>query len=184
MRILISFLLFSLTIACHAENESAQDCSFTSSNVHLVTPKADNIANTYWQKSTDGYESVDRLYVNYKDGSVAIIEHKYCSMYNFEVAYYTGKKSDVSSITSLAETIKTLLAYSGIKDDSINNALIELKGKLEIKKFSAEKPIFAGANQSNLKNQAVEYSLSYMPIEDSSLHKAALFVYMAIGGEH
>lgn len=184
MRIIISLLFFSLTVACHAEKSTEQDCQFNSSNINLITPKADNIIHSYWQKDTDGYESVDRLYVSYKDGSIATIEHKYCSMYNFEIAYYTSNKSSVSNIENLTRTLETIFSFTGIKDDTINPALADIKEKLQTKKFTPAQTITIGADESNSDNQRVEYSISYMPIEDSSLHKAALFIYMGIGGEH
>lgn len=184
MRIIISLLFFSFTVACHAEKGTEQDCQFKYSNINLITPKADNIINSYWQKDTDGYESVDRLYVSYKDGSTAIIEHKYCSMYNFEIAYYTSNKSSVSNIENLTHTLETMFSYAGIKDDTINSALADMKEKLQIKKFTPTQAIAVSADESNSDNQRVDYSVSYMPIEDSSLHEAALFIYMGIGGEH
>jgi len=50
--------------------------------------------------------------------------------------------------------------------------------------ISPDQAITIGLNESNDENQPVEYSVSYLPLEDSSLHKAALFVYMGIGSEH
>jgi hypothetical protein len=184
MKIILSFLFLSLTVACHAEKNSQHECQFGPSNIELTTPKADNIINSSWVKDSDGYESIDRLYVNYKDGSVAIIEHKYCSMYNFEIAYYARDKSSFADAEKIAATLGTLLSYSAIKDDTIGSALTDIKEKLKGKKFNSSQAVTADVNESNSDNQQVEYSVSYLPLEDSSLHKAALFFYMGIGGEH
>lgn len=182
MRLVISLLLAAITISCHAEKNST--CEFTSKNVKLVTPKGENIANSFWQKDVDGYEAIDRLYVNYKNGSVAVIEHKYCSMYNFEVAYYSNDKSEFSDIANLEKTLKGLVSAAAFSDKKIQSSITAMISRLEEKKFTANRPAATAYDDSTENSKRAEYSISYTPIEDSSLHKAALFVYMGIGGEH
>ena len=182
MRIIISLLLATITISCHAEKP--KKCDFTSQNIKLITPNAENIANSFWQKDVDGYEVIDRLYVNYKNGSVAVIEHKYCSMYNFEVAYYSKDKSEFSDTTNLEKTLKGLFSTVAISDKKTQSSITTMISRLEEKKFNSNHPAATAYDDSTEDLKRAEYSISYTPIEDSSLHKAALFVYMGIGGEH
>lgn len=184
MKLIISIFLFALTAACHAEKGSGHTCVLTADNINLATPESDDIANTFWQKDKEGYESVARIHIAYKNGSMAVIEHKYCSMYNFEIAYYTSSKNELSDTETLAKTLKTFLAYSAIQDDGIYSAISAMSKRLDEKGFDANHAIAIAHNNSTKDNKGVEYSVSYTPIEDSSLHKAALFFYMGVGGEH
>jgi hypothetical protein len=184
MRLLISLLLLTLTAACHAEKGSTHTCSLTSDTLNFVTPTSDSIANTFWQKDVDGYESINRLHIMYKDGSVAVVEHKYCLMYNVEIAYYASTANELSDSKKLSEALKSFFNYSAVQDTSIQNAVSAIIKRFEEKGFDADSALATAHDDSTQDNKRAEYSVSYMPIEDSSLHRAALFIYIGIGGEH
>lgn len=181
MKILYLALLITLSASCSADNGK---CSITTKSLNLTTPKSADIVNSFWQNDEDGEETIKRLAVIYKDGSVAMIEHKYCSMYNFEAAYYVKDKSNVNTTDAIRETLNSLFAYAALKDNSQKNAIHAMTQRLKEKNFNPDNSIGTGHDQSNESNQNTEYSISYLPIEDSSLHEAALFVYMGIGGMH
>lgn len=184
MRIITTLLLTAITISCHAENNANHKCILTDKKINLITPTTKDIANSFWQKDIDGYESIDRLYINYKNGSVAIIEHKYCSMYNFEIAYYSKEKNNFSNIQNLTKTVQNLFMLSAFSDKKTQSSITAMIGKLEEKDYNSETSVFTAYDDSTEDSKRAEYSISYVPIEDSSLHKAALFIYMGIGGEH
>lgn len=184
MKSLVSFLLLTLAVACHAETDGTHECPLTSKKLSFITPTSDNIANAFWQTGTDGYESVDRLHIVYKNGSVAVVEHKYCSMYNLEIAYYANKMDEFSDIKRFEETLKHFFTYSAIQDADGQKAISAMTKRFIEKGFRADSALTTGYEGSTQDNKRAEYSLSYVPVEDSSIHKAALFIYMGIGGEH
>lgn len=184
MKLLTAIILLALTASCHAEKNSMQDCNYTKASVKLTTPKAENIAQSYWQTNVEDYESIDRLFVIYKTGSIAIFEHKYCSMYNFEVAYYSRDGGEFSDIASLEKTLRTLFSAASFSDVKTQKAVPAIIEQMKENKFDPSEVSSAAYDGSTEDAKRAEFSLSYIPIEDSSLHKAALFVYMGIGGEH
>lgn len=180
------YLMLLITLGALGNTAIADNgkCSITTKSLNLTTPKAANIVNSFWQDDKDGDETIKRLTVNYKDGSIAIIEHKYCSMYNFEVAYYARDSESINTTDAIRATLTSLFAYAALTDNSQKSAINAMVERLNEKKFDANSNITTGFDQSNESNQNTEYSISYLPIEDSSLHEAALFVYMGIGGMH
>lgn len=184
IKTIAAFFLAITSVLCCAEESSHQKCSYAKEDMKLVTPKDNNIVNSYWVNDVDGYETVDRLFVNYKNGSTAVIEHKYCSMYNFEVAYYSRDSSEFSNPASLEKTASALFELAAFSDNKTRNALQLLIKKLREKKFSYLEASSATYESSTEDSKRLESTLSYLPIEDSSLHKSALFIYMGIGGEH
>lgn len=184
MKLLTSVLLLTFIVTCRAEKGSTDTCSLTGDNLNFFTPTSDNIANIFWQEDVDGYESLNRLHIVYKNGSVAVVEHKYCSMYNFEIAYYAREKSEFSDVPQLKKLLEELLGYAAIKDARTQAAISVMVKQLENKGFDADSALATAHDDSTQDNKRAEYSLSYLPIEGSSLHNAALFIYIGIGGEH
>ena len=184
MKIIISLLLAAITMSCHAEKNTDHKCTLTDKKINLITPTTKDIANSFWQKDVDGYESIDRLYINYKNGSVAIIEHKYCSMYNFEVAYYSKEKDDFSDIGNLTETLQGFFKLSAFSDKKMQSSINAMIERLKEKNYSPDTSVSTAYDDSTEDSKRAEYSIGYVPIEDSSLHKGALFIYVGIGGEH
>jgi hypothetical protein len=184
MKTLYLTLLIILSASCSAGTADNSKCSITTKSLKLPPPKSADIVNSFWQDDIDGEETIKRLTINYKDGSVAMIEHKYCSMYNFEVAYYVKDKNKVNTTDAISEILNSVFAYAEFKDNSQKNAINAMIQRLKEKKFTPDSNISTSYDQSNDSNQNTEYSISYLPIEDSSLHEAAVFVYMGIGGMH
>lgn len=174
-------LLFISTLAAHCL--AGESCTIARESLTEPTPKDVTIAQSFWQKDSKGREHIDRLTLLFKDGSVAVVEHKYCSMYNFEAAYYTDNQAKFSDTEKLTETLKNLYALSAIQDKSLDIAISTMTNRLKEKGYSEEQAIGTGYDSSTEKNQKVEFSLSYQPLEDSSIHKAAIFFYMGVGGE-
>src|SRR5690606_28030365 len=109
-------------------------------------------------------------------------EHKYCSMYNFEIAYYANRMDEFSDIKRFEETLKRFFTYSAIQDVDIQKAISAMTMRFTEKGFNAGGALTTGYEGSTQDNKRAEYNLSYVPVEDSSIHKAALFIYMGIGG--
>lgn len=184
MKRLIPLALAIASASCHAEGISDNQCGYNKNSVKLITPTADNIANSFWEKDVDGNESIDRLFVNYKNGSMAVFEHKYCSMYNFEVAYYSRDPSEFSDVASLEKLAIEIFHSAAFSDSKTQQAITTMIKKMKDKKFDPSEASATAYDSSTDDSKRAEYILSYLPIEDSSIHKGALFIYMGIGGEH
>lgn len=173
-------LLFISTLAAHCL--AGEDCTIARESLVEPTPKSATIAQSFWQKSSEGSDNIDLLTLIFKDGSVAVIEHKYCSMYNFEVAYYTNNPAQFENTEALSSTLKNLYNLSAIQDKSIDSAIGTMTNRLKEKGYNSEQAIGTGFDSSTKNNQKAEFSISYQPLEDSSIHKAALFIYLGVGG--
>jgi len=184
MKILAAIVLLAITVSCHAEKNVTNDCNYKKVNLKLTTPQEENIAHSYWQTDTDGYESIDRLFVIYKNGSVAIIEHKYCSMYNFEVAFYSREATEFSDAISFEKTFRNLFSLAAFSDRKTRKSISTMIKQMNENNFDSSGTMSASSDASTEDSKRAELSLSYNPLEDSSLHKAALFIYMGIGGEN
>lgn len=179
MKLLIALLTVSISLFCQAE----ETCDFQKKELELLSPQSTEVANSFWQQEIDSYETIDRLFINYKDGSIAVVEHKHCSMYNFEVAYYSASKNDFLNLTHLKETLNRLVDLSAVTDGATHKALDAMIKNLETEGFRPDKKAESFWDGSTDRHQRAEYGMSYLPLDDSSLHKAALFFYMGIGGE-
>lgn len=179
-------LVFILLLATSGHCFASQECIFETKKLTFETPKSHDIVNTFWQddRDKDSDESIKRLFISYKDGSFAILEHKYCLMYNFEAAYYLADKSKLSSIKAIQAKTEQLLAYASIKDSNQHESIGELISTLNGKKFNAERNITSSAYGFIPAYGDSEYSINYFPLGDVSVHQAAFFVYMGIGGTH
>lgn len=183
MKLLFSMLFVFSISSCNAETLEKSKCNITKNNINLITPKKPEIIHSYWQESSEGNESVNRLYLSYVDGSIAVVEHKYCTMYNYEIAYYSANKNEASTIESMANTLTELLSYAAIKPSISESPEEKIKEKLKEKGFEKDDAIYFGFHSSDTKNQLVEYSFSYASNEDSSLHRSSTFIYLGIGGK-
>lgn len=180
MKTFVFILLFITSSLCSADNK----CALSTEDITLVTPTFQDVSNTFWQDDKEERETIKRLYINYKDGSVAVIEHRFCSMYNFKVAYYEKDRSKLSTPDAIHNKIKALFAYSANQDSPLQEAIETMTKELSTKNFTPNKDIITSYDDTNEKHQRAEYSLRYFPIEHPSLHKAALIIYMGIGGMH
>ena len=178
MRFLVLLFISILAANCLA----GENCTITHQNLAEPTPTDANIDQSFWQKDSDGSEKIDRLTLLVKDGSVAVVEHKYCTMYNFELAFYTNNKTQFENTQALSSTLKNLYNLSAVQDKSIDTAINAMADRLKEKGFDTEQAMGTGYDSSTANNQKAEFSLSYQPLEDSSIHKAALFIYMGVGG--
>ena len=178
MKCVIAALLIMSSTFCNAEPK----CEYTTKKLSFPNPTSAEVDNIFWQDAEDGYETIKRLYISYKDGSTAVIEHKFCSMYNFQIAYYTKDKESLKQPDQVYRKMKSLFGYSSVKDDTLREAIEVFNKNLVEQEYDYEKEFFTNHDDSNEKNQGVEFQLEYLPIEGPALHEAALFIYMGIGG--
>lgn len=179
MKILAFIFIVAVSSACHAKR-----CEILTKSLKFPTPKSNDIANTFWQDDKDGHETIKRLQITYKDGSVAVLEHKFCSMYNFEVAYYVTDRKALSTTESIQKKAKYFFTYASIQGGAQQEAIETMIQNLSEKKFTTEKEATTGYDGSHPQYGRAEYSIAYYPLGAISIHEAAFSFYMGLGGMH
>jgi hypothetical protein len=180
MKIFITGLLITSSTLCSAK----QKCSIKSTDLNFVTPKADNIANTYWQDDKEDGESVKRLHITYKDGSTAVIKHKFCSEYKFEAVYYMEEQEQTNSTEKIKTSLILFLSYVAHKDSSQKEAIKTMIAELDKYTFVPNEVFGATYNGHDQAYGDTGYSILYSPINYSSIYSSAISVEMGIGGIH
>ncbi len=175
-------LLLTFPIACSAENIS---CKYSSSFIEETIPTDSNIQRFEWkkQRDPDSDEHVTKLEIIYKNHNTAVIEHKYCDMYNFGYTYSVNKNSDALSKTNIVKYIVEGFEQSKLKPKfktSLNKIILHA---LNQHKYNANNSLSIGLPIDQIiYNDNVEYGIEYI------LHKngpaaATLIFYMSVGGE-
>ncbi len=180
MKIFITGLLITCSTLCSAE----QKCSIKSTDLNFVTPKADNIANTYWQNDKGDGESVKRLHITYKDDSTAVIKHKFCSEYKFEAVYYMEERAQTNSTDKIKTSLTTFLSYVAHKDSTQKEAIKTMMAELDKYTFVPDEAIGATYNGHDSVYGDTSYSILYSPLNYSAIYSAAISVEVGIGGIH
>ncbi|HHI92845.1 MAG TPA: hypothetical protein ENK04_04910 [Gammaproteobacteria bacterium] len=131
---------------------------------------------------TDSDEHIKKLIITYKNNDTAIIEHKYCDIYNFEYIYSTTKnpaslkKEDViKRITKGFKQSKIKPAFR-IKLDKIISQALNKHGYSTKESFSIGLPVDQVIYHDN-----IEYGLEYTPGKNGVAASTLIF-YMSIGG--
>jgi hypothetical protein len=184
--IAILFLLTPL-ISCAA----GSDCSFPENIVKQLPPQnSADIAMYYWESGRDkrSKEYLKTLHLVYKNGDHAVIQHKYCSMYNFEVVYQRSNQAndlDAATIARISTAIYTEYAAKKAVLARPLGEIIAMSFKQEDfnpgKSFSVE---FPGGDIS-YPNEPISLTLEYRYLDMfNSIYSSMFTLYMAIGGEH
>lgn len=172
--------LTSFASLSYADN----DCDISTKSLIFKTPKSNDIANSFWQDDKNGYETIKRLHITYKDGSIAVLEHKFCSMYNFEVAYYAADREAVKNTDLLQKKAEYYFSYASIQGGDQQEAIDTMAKNLDRKKFNPEKQAAIGYTGHHPQYGNSEYSIDYHPLDGASIHEAAITFYMGLGGMH
>jgi hypothetical protein len=180
MKIFITGFLITCSTLCSA----TQKCSIKSTDLNFITPKADNIANTYWQDNKEDGESIKRLYITYKDGSTAVIKHKFCSEYKFEAVYYREEQEQTNSTEKIKTSLTTFLSYVAHKDNMQKKAIKTMMAELDKYTFVPDEAIGATYNGHDSVYGDASYSILYSPLNYSAIYSAAISVKVGIGGIH
>ena len=180
MKLLTLAILIITSSICYADPK----CQVTAETLTFVTPKSSDITNTFWQDDKEGLEAVKRLHISYNDGSTAIIKHRFCSIYSFEVAYYVENRKNLTSIETLRSKLKTFIGYAAHADSTRQDAIKIMIDELNENGFDPSEIIGVSYNGFDPSYGDTGYDFMYFPIEHSSLHRAAIFVEIGIGGMH
>lgn len=168
---------------CYAE-QTTHNCKVTEKNLNFQTPKSNDIANTFWQEDKEGDETVKRLQITYKNGSIAVIKHRFCETYQFEAVYYTEERETKNSTEKIKTSLTTLLSYVAHKDSTQKEAIKTMIAELDKYTFVSDEVTGATYNGHDPAYGDTGYSILYSPLNYSSIYSAAISVEMGIGGMH
>lgn len=180
----MKFLYAILFLTISSASSATEKCGISTKDLTFSTPTSENIANAFWQESKQGNETIKRLSITYKDGSIAIIKHIFCSTYKFEAAYYMEEEGKPESIEAIKKKLKYSLFYVAHKDNTQKKAIDKMITELNQSDFDLGEIVGATYNGTDSVYGDTEYSIIYLPINHSSLHNAAIFVEIGIGGIH
>jgi len=180
MKLLYLILFIVLSSTSQAETK----CMISTKDLTFNTPKAQDIANTFWQEEKEGQETIKRLNITYRDGSIAVIKHQFCSTYKFEAAYYMEEKGKPKSMEEIQKKLRLSLTYVAQKDNTQKKAIGKMIAELNESSFDSSEIVGASYNGFDSAYGDTGYSIIYFPINHSSLHSAAIFVEVGIGGVH
>lgn len=180
----MKFLTFLLLIAISSSTYASNICNIKLKDLNFVTPKAANITNTYWQDDKEDGEVIKRLFVTYKDGSTAVIKHKFCSEYKFEAVYYMEKQEQTNSTEKIKTSLATFLSYVAHKDNMQKKAIKTMMAELDKYTFVPDEVFGATYNGHESVYGDASYSVLYSPLNHSAIYSAAISVEVGIGGIH
>jgi len=173
------FIFFILPIACNAENIN---CKYPSSFVDEQTAKNENIKSIKWEKhlDDDSGEHVKKLSIIFNNKDTAIIEHKYCDMYNFEYTFTT--KQQALNKKDIAEQVVYAFKYSKIQPKFKTKLNTIILNALDSQGFDAKNSLSIGLPSDQiLYNDNVEYGIEYSPANSNGTAPTLVF-YLSIGG--
>lgn len=191
MKLILTAFVFCIATSCNAKEKdvnnqsAANNCQYTRANLAIKAPAEASVVNSYWQKTKDesSDEAVDRLYLVFADGSSAVVEHKYCEMYNFSFVYYAKYKDDIGDEKKVATIINHLSSYSAVKLKFKKPLLQTVESALKSKNYSAQSKLDIGLPADNIDiNDSVEYGVYYYPLSEIGVAEGAIGLNMSIGG--
>lgn len=145
-----------------------------------------SIHSQIWKNSIDpdSDEYLATQHIIYKNGDMAVIEHKYCSMYNYELAYFVADDNFKTTPKNIGNLIGKVYRQSiAIRPDFKKPVSVAIKENLEKLDFSSEKPFSKGLDIADRGNKNIEQSINVIKLENhSTLYKYMFGYYIGIDG--
>lgn len=182
MKHLAIFFIFLLPVSCNSEDLA---CKYKRSFIDNTIPAGESIQSVKWSNEIDkdSGEYISKLHIQYNNSDTAVVEHKYCDMYNFEYTYTFNHSSIVPTKETIANQSMLAFNLSKIKptlksklDKLVLNELTQQQFDLATS-FSIGLPV-----EQVTYNDNVEYGIEYSPAETGGAVASMIF-YMSIGGE-
>lgn len=191
MKIIKCWLICSslLILSCFAAEEpitqATDSCSFTKKSFTFIEPKEAGIINSHWQYDQDPetQENVARLFIAYQNGDAAIIEHKYCDIYNFKAVYYSTVGERIDTLEKLDKLLVKLQVLNALASELSAIPNQKIIAQLKKSEFNYEKSSRINFDAADKKNQNdVAYSFSYDPLGSLGMLGTMVSLYVGYGG--
>lgn len=182
--ILISALLISTSIFADKDHNN---CNYTKDFVKHTNIKDLNILSQSWKNTIDpdSDEYVTTHKIRYKNGNKAIIEHKFCEMYNYELNYFIADNKFKTTPKNIGKLVNKIYQQSTAVKIHFKIPLnIAITDKLTHSGFSQSKLFDFELSVPDSGNQNIEQAISYTVIKKpSSKYKSKINYYLGVGGE-
>jgi len=168
--ILLIVSLAFLNVSCAKEGPS--HCEYEQGYVPHKKIKDKNVSFYKWEdrKDKESDEYITSLYLIYKNGNVATIQHKYCAMYNFEVDYLVADPKFPLKKANIGKLMAQYFTLYSVKKIKFTPSLDKVLGSdLEDYKYSG--------------NENIEISLDHYPLTSAGTYRQVESFYIGIGGE-
>ena len=186
----LSFAVLALFISLNCAAAESQ-CANPADTVKQAPPKdATGITYHFWKASRDkdSNEHLKTLYLFFKNGDYAVIQHKYCSMYNFDIAFFRSGQADKLNVADVAKIVTGLYESYAAKKVTFKRPLADIiSASLKERGFDRDKTISIGLPDDEIQhvNQRVDYSVGYTSLYMSTdIYSSVSTFYLGIGGAH
>lgn len=170
--------------------QGQSSCVFSSGFVKQTIPvNVSTISVNSWESGYDkrSDEHLKTLRILFKNGDHAVIQHKYCSMYNFEVVYLRNSQSSYLDEKSIAKIVAGLFEQYSVLKVKFTRPLADIiSSSLKSGGFDVDKDMSIGLPESEAEyeNSRVEYSIDYKTLDEfSSVYSGVIKFYVGVGGE-
>ena len=155
-KLLIAILVLGLPLAALADET---ECTFPVGMVKQVPPpNAAAVAAYQWSTGHDksmSWEHIPTLRILYKNGDIAVIRHRHCVFYKFEINYFRNSLADDLDAKAIATLMAGLYAqyFSAPQKVTFKKPLVDIiASTFKEQKFDKEK---------NFENDLPEMDASY-----------------------
>ena len=178
--------LLSLLLITSMGCSSNEACRYPEGTVKKNILAQQKVASSNWKTGVDkdSDEHLTQLTLVFTNGDIAVIEHKHCAMYNFELSYLHSSQSKKITTDSLAKLISELFDYAAIQIEFSPSLEKTLSSELTNNKFSPSSELSIGLpDDKALAEENIEYSISYTSALESNIFYGITSFYFAIGGQ-
>lgn len=183
-KLMLSLVLLSSVSACKGDEQASEEykCLYEKDFVKEEKIENKNIASSYWIVEVQGYEEVKRLYLIYKNGDIAVVEHKYCSMYNFNIDYFISNWQRETP-ENISKVLDDLWSHSKLKPTVSKTFSSILESSLKAVDFDGEKSQFIPLlEELQYKNDSTDYQFHFSKESKSPLYPSSVNFYYGVGG--
>lgn len=179
--LMLSLLPINACSSQSVQTVQSKDCSYPHAVINSIAP-IDNASVLPGVKGTDpsSLEHTVTHTIEYKNGDVAVLEQKYCSMYNFEVTYRIKHLTDKSFLAAL-KNIDQIIPK--VEQDYRLVAPLDMVVDREMNEhqLSIESTFTRGLPQMAARSDnSVEHSIRFQPATPDN--QATLTFYFGLGG--
>ena len=164
-------------------------CAYPNQTVkQLAVQNTTDIVHYIWDTGRDkrSNEHLKTLRLLFKNGDYAVIQHKYCSMYNFEVAYFRNGQLDNLDEASIGKIVGSLYDAYAAKKATFKRPLADIvASSLRERGFGNDKDVRIGLPEGGAEypNEVVEYSIRYRSLyRNTNTYSGVATFYIGIGG--
>ena len=190
-RSLNKLLLTPLALTASSIYTAAEpQCANPANTVKELPPQnATTIARHFWESGRDRYKGhLKTLHIFFKNGDYAVLQHQYCTMYNFEAVYFRNGQEDDLDAAGIVGILTDLYERYAAKKATFKRPLADIiSASLKERGFSDDKDIRVGLpeNDADYPNKRVQYSIHYSSLQrNTSVYSSVSTFYLGIGGMH